>query len=185
MFSKLRKEYQIYEKIRIFVINQANLALHKAKQAIFCFQREEISSGEKILNEAEKILSSLQKKLNQALDLRFNGAYKAAVEEYVEAKLFWQVLEFNKIKLINKKWLRFDDYLAGLCDLTGELVRRMIVLSTNGRFDEVEKVKNIVADIVGELTKINLTGYLRHKYDEAKRNLEKAEQIIYEIKTKR
>ena len=184
MFKDLRKSYQNYDLNRQIVIQKANFALHKAKQAIFALHRNEICRAEKILTEAEKRLSSLKKPLSKAPDLRYNGAYKAAIEEYVEAKLFWQVLKFGKIEKIKKLEIRFDDYLAGICDLTGELIRKMVLLAIEGRIAEIERIKDLIDEIVNELTKINLVGYLRHKYDEAKRNLEKAEEIIYELKTR-
>lgn len=185
MFIELRKKYEDYDKTRQLTISQANQILHKAKQAIFAFHREEIKKGEKLLNQIEPDLNKLKKSLSQYPSLKYNGPYKAAIEEYVEAKLFWQILKFDKMEKIKEVQVEFDDYLAGICDLTGELVRKMIFFASKNNLKRTEKLKVIISDILDELVKINLVGYLRHKFDEAKHNLEKAEQIIYEMKIRR
>jgi len=182
MFQKLRKAYNVHTSTRCLIISQSNIALHKAKQAIFSLHRNQINEAEKILTEVEKILTKLQDPLYKAPDLKYTGAYKAALEEYVEAKLFWQALKSGKISQISEIKPGFDDYLAGICDLTGELVRKIVLLATAGKVKKAQELKELIADIVGELIKLDLIGYLRHKYDEAKRNLKKAEEILYELR---
>lgn len=182
MFQKLKKDYDIYEDTRQLINGRANFILHKAKQSIFALHRGEIKKAENFLKEVEKDLNILNKHLSKIPPLKYNGLYKAALEEYTEAKLFWQVLKFGKIKEISKVQVNFDDYLGGICDLTGELVRKMVLLATENKFEEIFRLKTIITDIINGLIKIDLTGYLRHKFDEAKRNLEKAEQIVYELK---
>ncbi len=184
MFQKLRQAYAVHYSSRGLIIRRSNIALHKAKQAIFSLHRDQVGEAETILAETEKILSGLKTVLRKAPDLKYTGVYKAALEEYVEAKLFWQALKFNRLKEITKVKPNFDDYLAGSCDLTGELVRKIVLLATAKKDKEAEKLKELIADIVGELIKLDLTGYLRHKYDDAKRNLKKAEEILYELRVR-
>jgi len=81
--------------------------------------------------------------------------------------------------------VNYDDYLGAICDLTGEIVRKMILLVTNGEDEKAKKLKEFITEIINELIKFDLTGYLRHKYDEAKRNLKKAEEILYDLKIKK
>jgi len=71
--------------------------------------------------------------------------------------------------------------LGGICDLTGELVRRAINQAAEGNLQEVDKIKQIINEIMSELVEFDMTGYLRTKYDQAKTNLRKKEQINYEI----
>ncbi|MDD2647040.1 MAG: hypothetical protein PHV78_03360 [Patescibacteria group bacterium] len=184
LFNKLKKEYDHYYVSRHRIIAVANEALASSKQAIFAMHRDDIKDAEKLLALAEKKLKSLKKYFVQNFFLEDEGAYRAAIEEYVEAKLFWQVLTTGKIDFIKTVNLYFSGYLGGLCDLTGELLRKMILLATAGKFKEAGKLKDLMADIVAELIKFNLTGYLRNKYDGAKNNLRKAEEILYEIKMK-
>jgi predicted translin family RNA/ssDNA-binding protein len=72
--------------------------------------------------------------------------------------------------------------LGGICDTTGELVRRAVNEAARGNLDEVEKIHGIIDQILGELVEFDMTGYLRTKYDQARGNLRKIEQINYEVK---
>ena len=182
LFSKLKKEYDHYYLSRQKIIGVANDALANSKQAIFALHRDDLKGAEKLLLTAEKKLSSLRKYFNQNLFLEDEGAYRAAIEEYAEAKLFWQVLTKGKIDFIKNVNLYFAGYLGGLCDLTGELLRKIILLATAEKFKEAQRLKEIIADIIAQMIKFNLTGYLRNKFDAAKHNLRKAEEILYDVK---
>jgi len=109
------------------------------------------------------------------------GAYKAGVEEYVEAKMFYLVTCGQKVDKIKKVKLSVDSYLGGICDLTGELVRRAINQAAAGKISEVAKIRETISKIMAGLVEFDMTGYLRTKYDQAKTNLRKIEQINYEI----
>ncbi len=185
IFKNLKKDYESHAENRRLIINDSNQALHQAKQAIFALHRDEFSQAQKLLLQIEKILIGLQPNLKKVPDFKYTGAYKAALEEYLEAKLFYQVLKFGKISPVTKIKIGFADYLAASCDLTGELVRKIILLATEGDIKKAKELKELITEIVSELTKINLTGYLRHKYDDAKRNLKKAEEILYDLKIRK
>ncbi len=184
-FQNLKKAHQDHELARRLIIRQSNVALQKAKQAIFCLHRNQSFEAKKRLSEAEEILSALDSRFSKAPDLKYEGAYKAALEEYLEAKLFWQVLESGGVKEVSRPKVNFDDYLAALCDLTGEIVRKIVLLSADGKTKQAKDLQKTISDIVSELIQCDLTGYLRHKFDEAERNLKKAEEIIYDLKIKK
>jgi len=181
LFRKFKKDYQVYTKNRYLIISQASIALHKSKQSIFCLHRDQISEAEKLLIQVEEILKKLRSNLKKAPDLNYSGAYKAALEEFLEAKLFYQILKFGRIQPVKNLNINFDDYLAASCDLTGELVRKIIFFVTKQKPEKARQFKEFIAIIIEELIQFNLTGYLRHKFDEAKRNLKKAEEILYDL----
>ncbi|MDD3102173.1 MAG: hypothetical protein PHE59_03445 [Patescibacteria group bacterium] len=182
MLQKLSKEYKNHVSMFYLVNQQSNVALHKSKQAIFSLQRDQISEAEKSLKEVEQIFIKLQGSLTKSPQLLYAGAYKAALEEYAEAKLFWQAIKFGQLKEISEIKLGFESYLGGICDLTGELVRKIVLLATEDKVEKARELKELITQVVGELIKLDLTGYLRTKYDDAKRNLKKAEEILYDLK---
>jgi predicted translin family RNA/ssDNA-binding protein len=136
------------------------------------------------LAEIEKILLKLDKQFGYTR-LNQEGSYKAGVEEYVEAKTLFLVLSGRKIDSFKNIKINYEGYLGGICDLTGELVRRAVNQASQGNYDEVKKIKNIISDIMAELVEFDMTGYLRTKYDQAKGNLRKIEQINYDIKIRK
>jgi predicted translin family RNA/ssDNA-binding protein len=78
-----------------------------------------------------------------------------------------------------------DSYIGGICDLTGELLRYAVNEAAAGKYEEVEKTKKLIGDILAELVEFDMAGYQRTKYDQAKGNLRKIEQIDYEIKIRK
>lgn len=184
LFQHLKKDFDFYDQGRRKVICVSSEALMKSKQAIFAFHRNDIRGGEKLLKEVEKIFNNLEKKFRQEKELRYEGSYRAALEEYVEAKFFGNVLQNKKINFIEEVFVDTDSYLAGLCDLTGELTRKAILFATERKFKEVEQMAQAVRQIMAELIKFNLTGYLRTKYDQAKQSLRRVEEVLYEVKMK-
>ncbi|MBI2651437.1 hypothetical protein HYX01_03130 [Candidatus Woesearchaeota archaeon] len=78
-----------------------------------------------------------------------------------------------------------EDYLMGLCDLTGELVRKAVNEVIIKNFDSAVEIKSLVEEIYGEFLNFNLrNGELRKKSDQIKWNLKKLEDVVFEIKMK-
>lgn len=191
LFGELKKEYNAYELARRELITVSSGVLSKAKQAIFALHRDDEKEAARLLDEVEKTFAVLGKKFGKIDGLQWEGAYRAALEEYVEAKLFYGFLQggsrAQRTVLVNRKGQSFaridaDTYLAGLSDLTGELTRKCVQRATEHRVVEVEKLVEEVRLIIGELIKFDITGYLRTKYDQAKQNLRRVEEVLYDIK---
>jgi predicted translin family RNA/ssDNA-binding protein len=178
--SELKKEFDTYAGECRQIISLSNAVLHDAKKAIFSLHRGDLAGAEKTLAEVEEILKNLEKKFGFSRLLE-EGSYKAAAEEYVEAKMFWQVSTGKKIDEIKDIKLDYESYLGGLCDLIGELVRWTIKMATDGKIKEVKKIHKIADDIMAELVEFDMRSYLRTKYDQAKGHLRKIEQINYEV----
>jgi translin len=178
--QKLKEEYQKNEGERRQIISLSNVVLHDSKRVIFALHRGDKKKAEDGLKEIEKVLAKLEEKFGVER-IYDEGSYKAAVEEYVEAKMLYFVISGKKIDQIKEAKLSYESYLGGICDLTGELVRRAVNEAAGGNLKEVEKIKNAINEIMAELVEFDMTGYLRTKYDQARGNLRKIEQIIYEI----
>jgi len=178
--QKLKKDYDQNTGERRQIISRANIILHDSKRVIFALHRQDVKTAENSLNAIEKTLKEMEKKFGYSRLIK-EGAYNAGVEEYVEAKMFYKIINGEKIDKIAGITLSIDAYLGGISDTTGELVRLATNQAAQGNFSEVEKIKSIITDIMAELVEFDITGYLRTKYDQAKGNLRKVEQIMYDI----
>jgi len=178
--QQLKKEYDAHESERRQIISLSNVVLHDSKRVIFALHRWDQTKAGASLAEIEKILVNLEKKFGYAR-LAQEGAYKAGVEEYVEAKLLYKLVGGDNVEAIKGFTINAESYLSGICDLTGELVRQAVNRAAQGKFKEVAKIKEMIDEIMAELVEFDMTGYLRTKYDQAKGNLRKIEQINYEI----
>ena len=179
--KSLQKDYQESNSERRQIISLANVILHDSKRIIFALHRGDIKKAEESFSEIESIISKLEKKFGWKR-IYEEGSFKAGVEEYVEAKMFYFVLVGKKIDAIKGMKFSYESYLGGICDTTGELVRRAVNEAAQGNMKEVEKINDIINEIMAELVEFDMTGYLRTKYDQGRGNLRKIEQVRYEVK---
>ncbi len=178
--QKLKKEHEDSNSERRQIISLANVILHDSKRVIFSLHRDDMAKAEASLDEIEKIIYKLEEKFG-ATRIGQEGSYRAALEEYVEAKTLYLVIKGQKIDRFKGMKIDFETYLGGLCDLTGELVRRATNKASAGSMEEVKLTHDYINQIMAELVEFDMTGYLRTKYDQARSNLRKMEQINYEI----
>lgn len=76
-------------------------------------------------------------------------------------------------------------YLCSLSDLTGELARRSVIEATAKNVSDVQKIKDTIEEIHGIMIRFDLrNGDLRKKSDAIKWNLNKVEELLYDLKKK-
>lgn len=185
LFKKLKAEHDIYAHERGIVIQSSREILKSAKRAIFALHRGDEKAADVFLHHVEKDITALQKHLARDERLQFEGSYQAALEEYVEARTFRDYLATGSIKGITIVPIAFESYIAGLADVTGELVRQAVLLATKSEPQKIEAFHQTISDIVEQFLDVDLTSKLRQKFDEAKRNLKSMEQILYDLSVKR
>ena len=179
--KKISADYAGSQKMRSAVIGASNEALGLSKQAIFAFHRDDKKSALGLLSQVEKILADLGKKF-AGEDFEAQGAYSAALEEYVEAKEFGRFVLGEGLGYIKEVKVGTTSYLGGICDVTGEILRKQIAYATARDEAGVVRAKEAIAEIMGWFISMNLTGYLRTKFDQAKQAMRKSEEILYEFK---
>jgi predicted translin family RNA/ssDNA-binding protein len=180
-FIKIKKDLELHQKERNEIIEKSRQILQLSKTAIFALHRHDSNQSKKSLTEAETILKDLNKAYNKGNRLRFEGSYKAALEEYVEAKTFSQIMNNQELDELEFESIGPEEYINGLADLSGELVRQAILQATKGNYKALDQYKLFTDEIVAFLLTLYLTGQGRQKFDDAKRNLKRLEQIIYEV----
>ncbi len=178
--SNLKKNYLEKNSERRQIISRSNLILNNSKKAIFAIHRNDMELAKERLEENEDVIKKI--KSDFGMDrATTEGSFMAGLEEYAEAKLFFNFITTSKIGKIKEIELPLESYLGGLCDLTGELVRLATNKAIDKKFSEIGKIKEIINEVLNELIDFDITGYLRTKYDQARNNLKKIEQMDYEI----
>ncbi|MBT3538759.1 hypothetical protein HOF40_03155 [Candidatus Parcubacteria bacterium] len=179
--KKVGKDLLAYSSKRRDVIKISGDALHLSKRAIFAMHRDNMKEAAMKIKEAEKMFKGLNKKYSKDSRIQNEGSYKAGLEEYVEAVLLYQFLSVGKIGEIKTLPITPEGYIAGLCDVPGELYRYSIKAATDNDIATVKKCADMAAEITGELIEFNLTSYLRNKFDQAKSAVQKIERVVYEL----
>jgi len=183
--QQLKQDLLNYALIRREVIKQSDDALHHAKRAIFALHRDNVKEAEEKLKESLTLLKGIHTKYKKDVRVFDEGAYKAGVEEYVEATLLYQFLVTSSIGDIKTIPISAESYVGGLCDVPGELYRYAIKSATEGNLNRVKECAKMAEEIVGELIEFNLTSYLRTKFDQAKSAVHKLEEVVYEVSLRR
>ena len=180
-FNRIREEMHKIDLRREEVIQLSREIISVSKQIIYAAQRNDLKEAENpIKNIKEKV-----KKLKKVNIITDTNIHAVAFQEYVEAIAFYEFVKNKKIPTKASLGVSAEDYLSGLCDLTGELGRRAIYDVIHKKFDEAERIKELVHDIYGEFLKLNLrNGELRKKSDSIKWNLKKLEEVMYDISMK-
>ncbi len=180
-FSTIRLRHMALQKARREVLGRSNEALSKSKRAIFALHREDTSSASLLLAQAVELFKQSERLFTSVPELAHEGVYRAALEEYAEARLFQGYLATGKLGKLEARAMDPAIYVGGLCDATGEMVRYALRQVTHGNPQAVQDVHEAVAAVIEFLLDLDLTGYLRTKFDQAKKNLARLEEMTYDL----
>lgn len=183
-FTKLHKDLSRQRRLREQTFGITRQAQQAAKLAIFAVHRDNPKEAEEFLTRAQKQLSGVQHNLRKEPRALNDGNLLAALEEFGEAWLTFMFTQNKKLAFPKKPILAADQQVGAAADFTGELVRRAVLAVTDGDRKTVDRAYKTVRDVVDHLAKADLTGHLRQKFDEAKRNLKRLEEIRYDLKVR-
>ena len=176
-FSKIRKDLENFEEKREQVIQLSREIITLSKQIIYSIHRNEINS-------APPLITKIKVKVKKLPEAHHDtDIHKVALQEYVEALAYYHFVKDKK--LVTQKELKVDTecYLLGLCDLTGELVRRATNQVIQGNFKKAQEVHNFVEQLYGEFINFNFRNSdLRKKTDMIRWNLKRLEEIMVDVK---
>jgi len=180
LFHELRTELKTYDSQREDLIGKARGLLKESKHMIYEIHRG--GSAPDSLRRLRQQKAALDRIAGKNPLLFQEGSYSDAVQEYCEAETYHSFVSRKPLPTAKQLKIGTEDYLMGLCDLTGELTRRAVRHATMRDFEEVKRIKQFVEDLYGEFIHFDLrNGLLRKKYDAIKWNLKKLEEIMYDI----
>jgi translin len=176
VFAKIKKEIARYEEKRESLIRESRDIIRLSKQIIYALQRNDVKKAGSL----SKNIKLKVKKLPS--DDYSTGMKRVALQEYVEAMALLGFVKSGKIPTPKALGVGNDEYLAGIADLTGELVRMAVNRAINKKNDEVFSIKELVDAVYGEFLQIDLrNSELRKKADQIKWNMQKLADVAYDI----
>jgi len=176
-FKLLVRDYAKREAARRQIMAAGNQAINLAKRAIFALHRQDQALARQHLAAARQFFVRSEKLFRVWPDLVSEGPYRAALEEYAEANLYFDFLRTGKFSRLEPRCREPEIYLGGLSDATGEISRYALREATAGHDQEVERAVAAVENVIAFLYEMDLAGYLRTKFDQAKKNLRQLEQM--------
>jgi predicted translin family RNA/ssDNA-binding protein len=184
LFNGLRKELETYDKLREELIRKSRDVLKIAKLLIYSIHRKnEVEKNLATLKKEKKLLDAIIKKDKNLLS---EGSYSEAIQEYTEALTYYHFVKDRKLITPKQIGASTNDYLMGLCDLTGELARKSVMCAIDNDEKTLTSIHKFCEEIFIEFMKFSFrNGHLRKKSDQIKWNLKKIEEVVYDMKMKR
>lgn len=184
-FKEMQQEFADYDSKRELLIKKSRDVLKLSKQVIYAVHRGEIKEAEILIKKIEKEKLELEKITKHSTHLLSEGSFKVAIQEYVEALLYYYAVKDKRLPTHKDLKVSSTHYLLGLCDLTGEIVRKAVYLAGKDKFSEVVDFKDLVDMIYGELLRFDFREpELRRKFDSVKYDLKKLEDLVLDLKLK-
>lgn len=194
--AEIRERMDHRDQQRETLIKACRDGQKSAKQAIFALHRGDVQRALKLLQECESCVNDqLLPIIKEEPTLRY-GSYSGLLEEYVEGILFFTWLQPNtedtttsittpsgKILLPEEIPLNIstEEYLGGLCDLTGEIGRYAVARGTVRDRDGVQLCLEANKSIYNALKLLGkLPSNINKKISMVSQGVEKLERLLYE-----
>ena len=176
-FSELRKQMQAADEAREKAIQQSREIVRLSKQTIYALQRNDKETANRLMSTMKTATKALQKSTETGPQL------KIAEQEYVEAACFASFINGKKLASAKSLGVQPENYLLGVCDLAGELVRFAVNAAIKGDKKAATNARTFLDDIYGELLQFDFrNGELRKKFDGVKYELKKLDTLVFELK---
>ncbi len=179
-FASLKKEIEAVDAKRETLIAQTREILKASKGAIYSLQRGDNKAAEKALAELKPKIAALKP---YSEDANYASVTKPPIQEYVEAACFREFINSGRILPREKIGVSAENYVAGLCDLSGEIVRKAVNAAINDDSRTVISAKKFIESIYYGLMQFDFrNGELRRKFDGIKYDLKKMEDLLLSLK---
>ncbi|CAB4478972.1 Translin [Rhizophagus irregularis] len=203
LFTSLRVTLDHHYDRKERIVKQSRDITGLSKKLIFLAHRSNQKSLKSILEEAEtkkKEILELFQKVSCELEginyYKYHKSISPAIQEFIEAISFLEYLEHNRLISMNDVELNFrdksgnqylqvtvEDYVLGIADLTGELMRYAINSVGKGDHDRALQVCKFLRSLKSDYDLLKVSGYslLGRKLDGIKTNLAKVEDACYAL----
>lgn len=191
----LRDRLDHRDKLRERLIKTCRDGQKTAKQSIFSMHRGDAKRALKLLDECEAcVKNDLMPILEEEPTLRY-GSFSGVLEEYVEGKLFYTWLHGGDVTTKSVDYavgrillpdeiplsISTEDYLGGLCDLTGEIGRFAVARGTVRDKESVKLCLDSNKSIHQTLKMLGkLPKNISKKMGMVAKSVEKLERVLYE-----
>jgi len=170
--SEIEERLLKKDKIREDLLKLSRKAIKYSGQSIESLQRNNIKEAKKKLEEAANNLEQINSFLDEDQTTHNIGIVNVAMQEYVEAKLFLEIVEGKNLSDVETLGVTDQAYLLGIADLIGELRRYSLEKLVEGDVAQAKHFYNLMKELYGTFLQIdfgkNLVPDLRRKKDTAR-----------------
>jgi len=180
--KKILSRYVLLKKSGSILKKLSDEIRTKSKTAGAILRRRNDKDADILIKKSEALLYQAKKIIKVNPELAHLGFYREAVEEYVEAKIYYCYLTSKVLKFPKTVDIGIEEQIGGIADFTGELVRHAVTIANDDVYKEIDKYKKLLQDFTEIFANISFSGKLRQKHDDLERNLKRLEEILYRLR---
>jgi translin len=188
IIDKIDKYLSERDLVRENAIKKARDVIKLSGWAITGVHKGDLEEAEKLLNNAEKAVQELLEMVKDYPELYYSGTIYNAVSEYVEARLFIDMIMGRELKGPEELGVQPVPYLQGLGDVVGELRRLALEVIRRDEFDVAWKALEAMEEIYFELRKLDypdaIAPGIRHKADVARRLVDDTKALLIDLENR-
>ncbi len=153
--------------------------------AITAVHKGDLKEAREYLDNTERSAKELLNMVKAYPELYYSGMVYNAISEYVEARVFIDIIKGSDLKGPSELGVQPVPYLQGLGDVVGELRRLVLELIRKDEYELAWKLLEIMEFIYFELRKLDypeaLIPGVRHKADVARRLIDDTKALIVDL----
>jgi len=181
-FAEMKKKLEEFDEQRESLVSEVRNIVRLSKRIIYSVHRNDEKSSDESVAEIRKIVKATMQKVRKEPALLHSGLLKSAIQEYVEAVCFYEIIRNKRIPTHKELDVQPEHYLLGICDLTGELSRRSVNAAAGANYKTALEMKGIVSEIYDEMMQFDFAnGELRKKFDSIKYEVKRLEEMALTI----
>ena len=181
-FDNIKAELENHEIMRDKLIKMSRDVITTSKKIIYSIHRQDENALPTHVSNIKNLYNAMLDIISEDPKLYFEGSYKMACQEYVEALAYHGFINGNFPTALDLN-VSSEFYLMGLCDLGGELVRNAINAGLRENYEQVRMIWNFVDQLYYELMLFDFpNSELRKKFDGLKWDLKKLDEIMLSLK---
>jgi predicted translin family RNA/ssDNA-binding protein len=175
------KAFQAFEISRRKALRLSDDLRIESKSAIGWILKEDEKKATEHLKNAKKIYKDLRNLLKKTPYLYSVGGVHIGTEEYVEAQLLADYLEGKALSPLTSLEVNHQDYICGLCDMSGELLRY-----ARKHPEQMKKIQEDLQSLYQTCLAMVVTrnGAIRKKLEDLERNERRMEEMIFQWELK-
>jgi len=166
--SKLIQQDNIREEL----LRLSREVIRLSGQSIENFHRSKNKKSKEKLVQAESKLKKIKEYIDREFQYNQISIINVAMQEYTEARLFYELINNQKLLTVEELDIPEQAYLLGIADLIGEIRRYILERLVEGNLEEAKKLYESMKELYGTILQVeygkNLISDFRRKKDTAR-----------------
>ncbi len=169
-----------YDELKDKVHDLSRNIIKNSKLAIYAIRRGDLKGAEEYVKAMQEMRKELKELLRKNLRLASLNISLTAEQEFVEAYSLYKFMKEGKYPSLEEVDTTVQEYVAGIMDSAGELLRLAVDKMLQGDIDFAKKVKDVIEQIYIFMLHVNPRDYeLRRKIDYVTNILNKLQEFIF------